>query len=864
MRFCVLFLTLVVAGSCGPTPAPLNDADLADTGSDAFVATCETAIEIPIGDPDGHPDPLAAPVGEARAGRIEESELPVDRTGLATWAAGDFVLANEHVAAIVEATGPSDLFDPFGGKLVGVGLMEDGHIVRAADFEEVILGVGLYTLDAESVTVLHDGSDGQEAVIRSVGTMRLVPFLAEFAGRLFGMHEGLRVAIDHALAPGSHAVEVRFHLAPDRPGTYAVTRPVQVILQASRMPPFVAVHGFETSASSTADRLLFEDEEGASYAWESADGPLTRVIEAGGAGIYTSPAFSAEGCALGDHVYGRITIAGPGLAPLRRVLAEAAGDTLRIVDVSVTEGGAPATGAHVVARTPAGEVFVRMRTDATGHARLALPPEAMTLSATRDGQWLVADQALAASESSATLVLPTTGMLHVRTLDALDAPLPSRVQVVPETALVRPPPSFGEAIEEGGRLHLAFAATGEVTLRVPPGVHRVIVSRGYEYELHDERVVVVAGETVEVAAHLARSVDTPGMLSADFHIHTNRSPDSPDSGERKIRNAVAEGLEVPVRSDHEWVNDFDDEITALGVEASAFGVSSLELTTYVWGHFGVFPLDEDPSLPNGGAVEWAFRTPTDVFADAMSRTGVSGAAALIVNHPRNGGSAGAAFAYFNAAGYDPITGTAERADLWDDSFSAIEVFNDSAFDANEATTVRDWFSFLSAGRRMFAVGSSDSHGVSGSPVGYPRTWVALGTDDPAELRAMGAGAVRDAVLAGHATIGGGIFVMADVDGHGPGEIVSGAAARTSVHVVVSAPSWVDVDRLRVYVDGAMTVDTEIVPADPIVRFDDTIEVDVASGGGSYVVVVATGDHDLEPVHPGRLPFGVTNPIFLVR
>jgi hypothetical protein len=29
-----------------------------------------------------------------------------------------------------------------------------------------------------------------------------------------------------------------------------------------------------------------------------------------------------------------------------------------------------------------------------------------------------------------------------------------------------------------------------------------------------------------------------------------------------------------------------------------------------------------------------------------------------------------------------------------------------------------------------------------------------------------------------------------------------------------------------------------------------------------VIIAARGDAALEPVHPGRLPFGVTNPIFL--
>ncbi len=32
----------------------------------------------------------------------------------------------------------------------------------------------------------------------------------------------------------------------------------------------------------------------------------------------------------------------------------------------------------------------------------------------------------------------------------------------------------------------------------------------------------------------------------------------------------------------------------------------------------------------------------------------------------------------------------------------------------------------------------------------------------------------------------------------------------------------------------------------------------------YVVVVAAGDEALDPVHPGAMPFAVTNPIFFTR
>jgi hypothetical protein len=104
---------------------------------------------------------------------------------------------------------------------------------------------------------------------------------------------------------------------------------------------------------------------------------------------------------------------------------------------------------------------------------------------------------------------------------------------------------------------------------------------------------------------------------------------------------------------------------------------------------------------------------------------------------------------------------------------------------------------------------------------------------------------------------------------GPGGDAVAGGARATVHVRVQAASWVDVDALELVVDGATVETLEILPADadplrPHVRFERDLEIDVAAGRGSYVIVAAYGDSTLEPVHRGRIPFGVTNPIFVSR
>ena len=51
----------------------------------------------------------------------------------------------------------------------------------------------------------------------------------------------------------------------------------------------------------------------------------------------------------------------------------------------------------------------------------------------------------------------------------------------------------------------------------------------------------------------------------------------------------------------------------------------------------------------------------------------------------------------------------------------------------------DWFSMLSHGKNVWAVGNSDSHHIRTSPVGYPRTCIRFGHDDPEKLSAYECG-----------------------------------------------------------------------------------------------------------------------------
>jgi hypothetical protein len=870
-RLDVLGLATIAATLAGT--AALAGCGEGGAASPDAAPACSLVLEFAEGG-DGHAQPVGASAGEARAGRIAAAQLPEVRSGLAVWAAGDFILANDRVAMVIEDVGPSDLYDPWGGRPVGIARVEAGALVEPADFGEFFVLTNRESLVTTSVSVLADGADGSAAVVRAVGRTAPTPFFENIVGGLFREEHGdVLTAIDYVLEPDADFVDIFVTHRSPRLVRSEVPTQLHGYMYTPRTPTFAPGVGFATE-SETVPYLGFITSGATSYAYSRLDGDLRPGISESGFTSNFSEGFTIAPCAETRRHHARITIGGPDVDGLVQAVARMRSEALTAVFGTVVDpAGAAVAGARVHAESQAGAYLTRAATGADGSFTLHVPAgEAARLTAWRRGDAVVGPIALAPGQTTVMLALPPAGTVHVVAVDAdTDAALPARVQVLPKsTPLPSVPGQFGEPGEIGGRLHVDYAISGESTLRVPAGEWEVIVSRGYEYEIHREVVEVAAGATTEIVAPLAHVVDTTGQLCADYHIHTHRSADAGDDARLKVAAAVADGLEIPIRSEHEFVEDFQPVVEAMGLQAWAFGVTSVELTSMeVWGHFGVLPLAADPSRVNGGTPLWQrfpsaddpdvrveTLSPPEVFAQVRARPERP---VLIVNHPRGG------FNYFDYVGYDPVTGMVDDAEAWDEDFTVVEVFNDGSWRQNRSRNVADWLSLLDHGRRVFAVGSSDSHGVAQSPVGYPRTCLRLGTDDPRNLTPN---QVRDATAAGRAIISGGIYIDAAVGDAGPGDDAVGTGPTALVSVRVQAASWISVDAIDIVVDG-VTVDTITVtpedadPTHPAVRYQAEIPVDVAATG-SYVIIAASGDEALDPVHPGRMPFGVTNPIFLAR
>jgi hypothetical protein len=823
---------------------------------------------------DGEPDALAV-VGPARAaaGRVAAADLPVDPRGLAVYAPGDFVLANDRIAMIIEDVGPSDLYDPWGGRPVGVMAVDNGQLVRPGDFGEILMMTGRFSVVTTKVSVIADGSDGGPAIVRAAGIPAPTPFIENLAVVFGQRYDDVPTAIDYVLEPGKDTIDVYIRHRSQRPVDEEQAIILHGFMYTPRAPAWSAGVGFETEGERLP-YMAFIDDDGVSWAYAAPGDTLDPGINASGFMSVFTGGFILKACGETERHYARLTVGGPGLDGLVEALARTDGSPLRAIAVQAIEStGRPVEGARVHATSQTLGYLTRCTTGVTGGCTVHVPAgEPVQLTLYEPGHVLVGPVEVAGDATAATLTTEPPITIQVDVTDlASGEPLPARVQVLPMGSSVIPsvPGSYGEPRITSGRARVLFESNGTVTTTVPAGTWEVVVSRGYEYEIERIPVDLAPGESVTLAAALEHAVDTSGVQCGDFHIHTIRSNDSDDDAPLKLASAVADGLEIPVRSDHEFVGSFQPLIEELGLERWAFGVGSIEMTSMeVWGHMGVVPLDADPTQVNAGAPLWetfpmpdrldtpvTIMNPVDVFAAVRARPEQP---TIIINHPRGRAN------YFDYVGYDRTTGLVDHPEWWDTDFTAVEVFNDSGWIANRDRTVADWLSFLDQGRHVFAVGSSDSHGITSSPVGYPRTCLVLGTDDPREVTPE---AVRDAVAAGHSTISGGIYVDARIDSNGPGDTSTLGGDMRQVRVRVQAATWVDVDFLDVVVDGA-TVDTIAIgappdPGTPALRLDTYIDVPVGITN-SYVLFAAYGDSPLDPVHPGRIPFGVTNPIFMVR
>ena len=818
---------------------------------------------------------------------------------------GDYELANARVRFVIEGARPSDGYDPYGCSIAAADRQRDAGVPGESRWGEVWLGLNFRAADCDSMVVVNDGSDGEPAVLRATGHDAESPFMASLFPQV-SQPPSLHATIfrEYSLAADTDAMQVHFTIQNDGAQALDITAPYIGMAMNRGLRHWIDHSGFDFGSSvdsmvnmnaqaefyaAVGDRI--------SYSVLELNAPFSPIINFAHVLIGQYPQIHLP---AGQSSTFRFAVAvGTGdVGTLQVAHAEIRGNTSDLVQLQgtvVDANGAPIGGArvHVMDSTGLSAIeFARTAADGTWTAPV------------RQGSYqlrAVADDRLPSGVQSITV--PSTGLLGVQlalgvqsqiTAVAKDAdghPIPAKIVFEPVSS---PRPTLPSALGEmwDRQPIVVFSADGTATAPVYPGTWHVTFSRGFEYDR--PAFDVSAGDTVNATLH--RVVDTTGWVSGDFHIHAQYSPDGDDLLPLKVRAFAAEGVEVPVSTEHEFIGDFGPTVIAQGLTAFMHSIAGTELTTTATGHFNIFPLTPMAGALNAGGFSWYNRTIPDVMAEARARLTADGKAPIIqMNHPRAAG-----MAYLDAVHFDPnrFVADADAPDFmtnWD----AMEVWNglpivyfEGGVGQPSHPTAFDWFSFLDRAKfdgsawigRVTGTGNSDSHNASLREVGYPRDYVNVGADDPA---AVTDAQIMKGVRAASVTISGGPFltIAAPTTGIGTADATSGAivqpdrsgAAVVHLTVRVQAPAWMGaLDHVDIWTGdtsalGGHVAKTISLVAAPVVdglRYGAVVDIPVSTDTWLLATVRGVTDsqgvsHALWPVVQEQVPpYAITNPIWI--
>ncbi len=419
-------------------------------------------------------------------------------------------------------------------------------------------------------------------------------------------------------------------------------------------------------------------------------------------------------------------------------------------------------------------------------------------------------------------------------------------------------------------LALSGSARDPESVVVAPGRYRVLATRGPEYDVREARIEARAGERVELAiTPPVRAVETPGLVSADFHVHAQASPDSALPAEARLASYVAEGADVLISTDHDMLTDYAPLVAELGLASDVATMVGVEVTSevktpvapFTTGHANAFPFPRAPLAYRGGAVANEGRRWREILADLRAPAGER---VLQLNHPRSSHlNPRSFFTHLASVGepYDPtrpldalpnrvLIERDPATGLRDLDFDAVELLNGERMESYEAVRT-DWFSLLRQGVVLTGTANSDSHRL-GTVVAAPRNFVPVANDG---IRDFDAAAFVRAVREGRSIGSTGPLPEVRLGDARPGDRFTGPAGELVVHV--RAAPWVTVSTLRVFVNGERATETDLA-------VDRSIAVPLQFAHDAFVTVEVEGTPGeiYRAVLPDFRPFAFTNPIFV--
>jgi len=840
-RYVGLLVLLVLFAACSSKSKPEADA------IDSVTELGDTARILDVGPDrrstaDIRPDTTPAPTLVAKQVESEDELIPGP---LAVGRIGDFLLRNDHLAVIIGHPEHS-IWGPSGG-----GIIDAAPSFREDKFEELFPIVGLIrAVRVDTVEVVEDGSKGK-AVVRVKGTDAGVPLIDAV---LHTPKMGLDVTVEYRLGPDDRWVTIVTSVVNNGEETVFAFLGDGVVF-GETVRRFAAGVGYDDDSMTTAGKLAFVGADTYDVTYMLAPKAPAKVsialtqadliplsyseanLDPGESKSVVRYFFVTHDRCLRAVVHDRIRQGLPvtGFKSQVDLSGEWTDYDYRQIRFTVNDENGfvgsfnPASNGQMAGAVPSG-----------------------TYEITADGPGIVhhvwheelnvggAELALPAFEPTSPARLETA----VKCVEGeKTGPCPGRLTLAPgKEADINAHPSYTFNVH-----------SGESAEWVVPGEYTVTVSRGFEFSICREPVVLVAGESTPYECTLKQVVDTDGFISADLHVHSEYSIDSNLERHERVAALVAEGVEFFASTDHDVFTDFAgviEEMNLTGLLRSSVGNEVSPL----YGHLNA--LGSVPKNWDYFEVEWVYydqqgevegmRQLPEVYVELKEEFQTH---IVQINHPR------CTQAFFDYIKYDPDLGpeAVDPAKFTVDSFDALEVWNshDDLHDFMEETLL-DWYSLLNRGINKPATGNSDSHEVT-QYVGHPRNFV--------QTDAMDDESVYGAIKAFRNVVSGGPFVTFEIDGKGSGQTVVKGESKPDVYIKVQAPDWMSVDFVRLVCNGETVEEWAVEQTGEVVRFDEHYALALDKDAWCHVIAGDLDTH-LAPVYRGRVPIALTNPVWI--
>lgn len=389
--------------------------------------------------------------------------------------------------------------------------------------------------------------------------------------------------------------------------------------------------------------------------------------------------------------------------------------------------------------------------------------------------------------------------------------LPSRISIATENGVLpwvitAKPDERGLVVQGTNflavRPGVIYSSSGQAEFKLLEGTYYVYGSRGFEYSVATQKIVVAKGGLYSLNLPITREVNTKGLLSCDTHLHTlSLSRHGDATLHERILTLAGEGLDIGVSTEHNRTSDYIPAAQELGMENYLTLIPGVEVTTEK-GHFNAFPLPIDSRVPDFRITHW------DALLKNIRET--PGVQVVILNHPAD---THAKFTPVSRTNFNLLTGSSLPQHQF--NVNGMEVINSGALRSDLMETFRGWFALLNAGHVISGVGSSDSHDVARYIPGQGRTYIP----------AKGAGDIYQAFKTGSTFPTMGllpIFTHTNLtDTH------------IEFKIETRSPSWIKADRVELFENGKLISFANSGSAGLRVRKPrfDTWYVAVATGPG---------------------------------